>query len=234
MTTLPTDELLRRATGLLALGNTPARVQAALHNMGATPEQIEEVMAAVETRTRQKQRSDSQSLWWLGGAVGLVMLTLCGVATVSFLQPSRPASAVDSATASALVTTQTTPQSQAVQSLLTAIPADLLPRQLPTNVPADFMAATPVVVRASDSQSDASCPKDPYDAARLFGGVADSWTYDSSTYGWTMTHVGAGVEVTVPTGMTAGYMTIVDTIQMVRVEGPVTIANVNFIAISCG
>jgi hypothetical protein len=237
MKELPTEELMQRATGLLALGNTPARVRSALHNMGATPNQIEEIMASIEARTRQKQQADSRVIWWLAGAVGVVMTTLLCVAAISFTQPNALNTLVEELTTSG---TQAAPQSQpptqpAVQAFLTAIPADLLPRQLPTDIPADFMAATPVVVRATAAVQPIaqSCPNDPFEAARLFGGESDDWSYDASTSGWTMAHVGAGITVTVPPNMIAGYMTITDSIQMVRVEGPVIIENVNFIAISC-
>jgi hypothetical protein len=238
MQSLDTDELMRRATGLLALGNTPARVRAALHSMGASPEQVDEVMAAIEARTHQKYKTDARYLWWLGGATGVVMGTLMCVALAGLWQPKSVNSPVQTnqtlATKPAGQSISSPQPALPIQTILTQIPFDVLPRQLPTEVAPDFMAATPVVIRGGGlAATPQACPNNEFVAARVFGGDASNWTYDNQSSGWTMTNVGAGVTIDVPEHMVAGYMTMVESIQMVRVEGPVTIENVNFIAISC-
>lgn len=236
MEQLSTEELKRRASGLLALGNSPARIRKTLEGLGASPEQIDEVMSATETRLQQKERADSRYVWWLVGAVGLLMSMLVCIAVLLFEPSVAPVSAENTALSPTQRPQGTRPPAPIqAQTLLPGIPEGLIPKEIPTNIPQDFMVATPVVITGGSAGGSraATCPKSSLEAANVFGGDPGNWQYDMQTNGWTMTNVGPGVPITVPGGMTAGFMTIVESIEMVSVEGPATIENVNFIAISC-
>lgn len=230
MERLSTEELKRRAAGLLALGNSPARIRAALEGLGASLDQIDEVMATIETRYKQKEQADSRLLWWLGGAASVLMGLIIFAVILLLEQPAAPTT-----NSNGTVVAGTLPPVQVqAQTLLPGLPPGLIPKEIPSDIPPDFMAATPVVIpNATSNGNAAKCPRSDIEAANVFGGEVEDWEYNSQSNGWSLTNVGSGVTITVPDGMVAGYMTIVDSIEMVSVDGPVTIENVNFIAISC-
>jgi hypothetical protein len=58
------------------------------------------------------------------------------------------------------------------------------------------------------------------------------WKYDSQTNAWQMIDPNSPATIRIPDGMSAGYISN-QSMQFSSVMGPVTIYNVNFIAIMC-
>lgn len=77
-----------------------------------------------------------------------------------------------------------------------------------------------------------SCPTTSAQAAELFGGSENVWAKESSYDAWVMTNTGLPVSLYVPAGMVAGYMDLTS-MEMISVDGPVKIRNVNFAVITC-
>jgi hypothetical protein len=235
---LSTEELTCRAQGLLQLGNSPARIRATLSKLNATPEQVDEAMASIEVAHVRRTRSDSTYLWILGGVTVLFFITifLAGywrlVANAPVATPTSKAIAPGGSVPRPQATSTISIQS-AVKTLAPNIPIEMLPSMLPSNIPANFMLATPVIVKEPTRGTIEGCPKNTLDAAHLFGGDPDNWTLDRQTNGWTMTVVGPGVTIHVPEGMQAGYLLLANGPEMRSVSGPATLKDINFIALSC-
>lgn len=234
---LSTAELAQRAQGLRQLGNSPVRIRAVLVDLQATPDQIEEVIAGIEQAQQRRQRSDSRFIWLLGAVVAVLFVVMffgtywrfVGASPLAVFGPptsTAPAGSHPKATATLSV------QSIA-QTLAPGLPVEMLPSLIPSNIPANFMLATPAVQRQATTGAATRCPKSPGEAAQLFGGLAANWDYDQQTGGWTMTVVGPGVTIYVPEGMRAGYLLLVNGPEMRTVDGPATIKDINFIAITC-
>ena len=77
------------------------------------------------------------------------------------------------------------------------------------------------------------CPLTSDQASALFGGPSASWSYNHSNQGWILILAANPISVRVPANMLAGYLVIGDTLEMRSVQGPATVHNVNFVAISC-
>lgn len=234
---LTTEELTRRARELLRLGNSPNQIRLILSRLNVTTEQVDAALAAIESKTRQQQKADSTYIWILGGtAVMFFAVIIVGVYAVGS-QPVVTATPVPtSSITNRSVPTVTTSVQVLAQTLAPNIPLQLLPSLIPSDVPANFMLATPVVVaqptRGSGSVGT-GCPSSETEAAKVFGGEADSWAYDRQTNGWTLTSVANTVTITVPEGFTAGYLVLVNGPEMRSVDGPATLEGINFVALSC-
>ena len=108
-----------------------------------------------------------------------------------------------------------------------------LPPELKAAVPEGAKILKPpdvVVHKGTRSGNTVHCPASLGDAVRLFGGDVKTWT--QSRGGWTMISV-APQTINVPEGMSAGYLVYVTKPEFYSVPGPVTIENLNFLAISC-
>lgn len=234
---LSTAELAQRAQGLRRLGNSPAAIRAVLADLEATPEQIVEVMAGIEKAQSRRQKSDSRFVALLGGAVAILFVAIffatywrfVGASPLSVFLPATTAPAGQAHPKA----TATLSVKSIAQTLAPGIPVEMLPSLLPSNLPANFMLSTPVVVREATTGAGTRCPRSSVDAARLFGGDPSSWTYDPQTNGWTLTVVGPGVTLHIPEGMRGGYLLLVNGPEMRSVDGPATIKGINFIAVSC-
>ena len=79
----------------------------------------------------------------------------------------------------------------------------------------------------------APCPATSAQASALFGGPAGSWSFNHQEQGWILILAGAPTSIRVPAGMSAGYLVIGKTLEMRTTQGPATVNNVNFIAVSC-
>jgi hypothetical protein len=231
---LSTAELLQRAQGLQRLGNSAARIRAVLQNLEATPEQIEEVMASIESVSRQRQSSDSRFIWLLGGITVLFFVVVFFATYWRFVPTSAQNIFVPVPTANPRAKATNTLSVQSIaKTLAPGIPVEMLPSLIPSNIPANFMLATPAVQRQPTTGVQTKCPKSPGQAAALFGGDASNWTYDADSNGWTMTQVGNGLNIRVPEGMRGGYLLLVNGPEMRSVDGPATLKDINFIAITC-
>lgn len=232
---LSTVELTQRAQGLHRLGNSPARIRKILAELDATPEQIEEAMAQIDAVEAKRQSNDSFYLWVLGG-VTVIFLGVVFFATYWRLVPAavqqNPLAPAPTDNPRAKATSTLSVKSMA-QTLMPGVPVEMLPSLIPSNVPANFMLATPAVIRQPTSGTPTRCPRTSAQAASLFGGEAADWTFDPETQGWRMTLVGGGTSVFVPEGMRAGYLLLINGPEMRSVTGPATLKDINFIAITC-
>jgi len=235
---LTTEELKHRAQGLLKLGNSPARIRTILSGLNATPEQVDEAMTTIEVAQRLRTRSDSTYLWILGGVTVLFFITifLAGywrlVANAPVATPTSKAVAPGGSGPRPQPTSTLSVQYMA-QTLAPNIPIQMLPSLIPSNIPANFMLATPAVVKEATKGIATNCPTNELGAAELFGGTPKDWSFDRQTNGWTMTAIGPSVTIHVPEGMRGGYILLVNGPEMRSVEGPATLNDINFIAISC-
>jgi hypothetical protein len=197
-------ELVARIRKLRSLGNSYPQIRAVLTETIPDPAQRKAALQIAASVERQDQGQQQNKLWTLFGIVAILGLVLVGV--VIFLQKN---SAVQS---SVVAPVQATLGSDIVQTL---------------------RLATPVVHQyAADSNLHlAVCPKRPRDAASLFGGRMEDWR--SSNGGWIMLNPTKSVTLNIPYGMTAAYMVVSDHFTLAEVQGPATMENVYYIAVSC-
>jgi hypothetical protein len=203
-------EILTRAEGLLALGNTPIQIQVALAQSGAAPEQVKAVMEVVRGSVQAKQERQIRIAWLLSC---IVIVLAAAAAGVGFWTTRQTASATSAA------------------------PLASAPPPTPTGLVGFLMSQpTPVVQTEPPPATDApqaGCPKLPAEAAGLFGGQAADWTFKPDVGGWIMTSVTAR-DVHVPAGMGAGYFGVDSAgAAITSVQGPANIQRVNFVAITC-
>ena len=233
---LTTEELMRRARELSRLGNSPKQIRLVLSRLNVTAEQMDVALATIESKSRQKQKSDST---FIGALVSAAVVFFTVMLIGAYWLGSRQGSAttVPHAGATNRPGPTNTPSLQALaQTLAPNIPWQLLPSLIPADMPANFMLATPVVVIKATSvpgSARAGCPILETEAAKLFGGEASHWAYDRQTNGWTLTSLTQAVALNVPEGFTAGYLVLVNGPEMRSVDGPATLAGVNFVALSC-
>jgi hypothetical protein len=203
-------ELSARAEGLLALGNSPLKIQAALVQSGVPAEQVQAVMESVRRVAHQKRQQQIRTAWVWSGVV-IVFVVLAAGAGLWFTR--GPASSTVSPFASVPPPTAT-----GIVGLLLSQPTPVVQTEPPP----------------APGKAPARCPSAPIDAAVLFGGQAGDWTFKSDVNGWIMTSVTAR-NIHVPAGMEAGYFGIdaASGASMTQVVGPAAIERVNFVAITC-
>ena len=128
-------------------------------------------------------------------------------------------------------------RSKIFPSSATSATAGPTQKPTPTGVAGFLMSLPTPVVQAAPSPAfggtPSRCPGSTQEAASLFGGQASDWTYKPDAGGWIMTTIKAQT-VQVPAGMLAGYLQFGEGgANMSQVDGPATIRNVNFVAITC-
>ncbi len=109
-----------------------------------------------------------------------------------------------------------------------------LPPWLATLVPSSITVinvATPSLDPNGPPKS--ACPATAAEASVLFGGPADSWSFSRQLQGWIFILADNPTSIRIPANMTAGYLVLGDSLTMLSAVGPVTIHNVNFVAVSC-
>ncbi len=79
----------------------------------------------------------------------------------------------------------------------------------------------------------APCPATSAQASALFGGPAGSWSFNHQEQGWILILADRPTSIRIPDGMSGGYLVIGDRLEMRTAQGPATVNNVNFIAVSC-
>jgi hypothetical protein len=110
-----------------------------------------------------------------------------------------------------------------------------LPLQILNNLPdaikPEFLKGSPVRVENVGPER-ARCPRNSIAAAQLFGGDGGSWQPGSQPDSWQMIATDKPSTIRIPKGMAAGYIDN-KTFVFTSADGPATIHNVNFVAISC-
>ncbi len=207
-------ELLTRAQGLLALGNSPLQIQVMFVQSGIVPEVVSATMAQV--RQLAQQRRDRQvRLTWRLGLLTLIVLVLAVGGGLLLIPPSRSRPAATGAAGTAGPTP--IPNLTAAAGYLLALPTAVVQTE-----PAHSPAARPK-----------ACPASADEAASVFGGEAKDWVFKADVNGWSMTSL-TTKSIFVPAGMTGGYFQITSNgAAMDQVPGPARLQNINFIAITC-
>jgi hypothetical protein len=95
---------------------------------------------------------------------------------------------------------------------------------------------TPVVqyyVPPAGATEYEECPGSAAEAANLFGGLSENWSYPRSSNGWVMMAINQATTIYVPDGMKAAYIQLADSILLIEIPGPASLSNVYYVAISC-
>jgi hypothetical protein len=217
-TTISEDDVWSRALRMYRMGNKPRMIQLMLIQSGMTQEQAESVFMKLKKIAEQDAQRQSQKFLTMAGvSIFLVILMACSWIYLSGNLPILLG--ITTVTPAPLVADQPS----AVGKLLGLVPEDIKP---------DLMNLPDTKVDKHGPVKSA-CPAAPIDAAELFGGDPTLWTRDANQFpSWQMISAGASVKVSVPDGMTAGYVDNAS-FQFLSVHGPATIYNVNFLVITC-
>lgn len=199
---LTEQDVSNRALGMFHLGNKPKVIEMILLQAGATSEQAARAFAQLKRMEKQAAKKQSSKFVWL--VVIVMLLFAAGVGSLYFsgwLEARKAEVAVAEATP--------------MQELL----LKHVQKQLPDSV-----------VYKTGPQTT-GCPTTPEDAARIFGGNAETWErVDGHT--WKMTNTDRMVTVMIPAGMTVAYFKN-PSLEFVNGYGPLTITNVNLALITC-
>jgi rubredoxin len=212
---LSDDEAWERMFSLYRLGNKPKMIQFMVIQAGATQEQAEAGFIKLKRWSEQEAERLNRKLQMVGGVTALIILVL--IAGVAFTYNNLNARLAEKAAN----------PSAASQPLA---PLQLL-NQLPEAVKPGFLKSPPVRVEKT-GPAKAPCPSNTLDAAELFGGQADLWKKSSQPDSWQMMNPGDPATIRLPAGMYAGYIDN-QTFVFSSTDGPATLYNVNFVAISC-
>ena len=213
---LSDEEVLSRATSLYRMGNKPKMVEFILIQAGATPEQAQAAFA----RLKQKSGQDAKKLertFRLAG--GIILLVVVAFIAGRALTPGLISIQLKQGLASPAGTVN---QSNVFLLLLDNLPDAIKPGFL--------KPASAQVVYTGPARS--KCPFTLSDAAGVFGGQVDRWTRISPSNGWQMMNADASSTIRVPEGMLTTFMDN-RTGAFSTIDGPVTISNVNYVAILC-
>jgi len=145
-----------------------------------------------------------------------------------------PTSAPTSAVLGVLFSAPATPTLSAEDLATEAARKAGLPSWVATLVPNGLVVLgvpTPSFDNAGPPNSP--CPASADQAAALFGGPASAWSYNHDQQGWIFILADKPTSIRIPANMTAGYLVIGQSLQMRSVAGPVTLHNINFVAVSC-
>ena len=202
----------QRVENLFKLGNTPAQIRAILQQGESDPQRLEAGLQAVSILERQENQHQQIKLRNSLVVIGLTVVVL--VAAGFIYQRTHLPGTVGSGEVSPLIATQ--------------VP----------NLAKVLHLSTPVVEHNVLSSSSASntastCPRDAGEAATVFGGQAANWSSPPGSNGWMMLTTGQADIINVPANMTAAYLELGNAIKMVTVDGPVTLHNISYVAISC-
>lgn len=223
-------EALARAQQLYALRHTSAQIQAILENAQTwTPEQVRAVVAVIQAQEARIRARQNQGLrLTLAGLLGVTVI-LTALAVAASLQPrtaptaSPPAPAVQAGGAGQPLN----PTPDLPAGLLTLVPPGA---RLENPTPVVRRGATPV---PGAGGAVSPCPRTSAEAAQLFGGAADLWRADDTGRGWILVSPTGPVTVQVPARMTAGYLKVGQSLEVVSVAGPAVIEQIYMAAITC-
>ncbi|MDX9990439.1 MAG: hypothetical protein RBS68_00190 [Anaerolineales bacterium] len=216
LSSLTEDEIWERTLSFHRLGNKAIKIAFILRQAGADPQQIEEALAKLKKYIDQENTRQSRKLAWTGGIAGLVV-------TLLFLGWYSVMGQISS----------TLEQGAANKKPAAIIPLRPMADVLPDVIKPGFLKSPSAKVVAAQP-SNARCPASSEDAARIFGGKASAWQRSNRAGigAWQMIDAGAPATIRVPSGMVAGYIDNVS-FMFYSANGPATIRNVNFLAITC-
>ena len=223
---IPNEELLDRARKLIALGNSPAKVRSIFEEGKFPSEQIETVMKGIEVADRKQRQSASRSIWMFSSVGGLALLVFIGLSIYIIRSPqfqrptntpapTRPPFSIDPA-----------------KILAPFISGGAGAAPLPQNVLPNSGAPTAAAQQGSGPAAS-KCPASPAEAAALFGGKANEWKPAEGFKGSWVFISPTATSIRIPAKMTGGYVRGGSTIDMIAVNGPATLTNVNFATVTC-
>ena len=198
-------EAMFYAMELQRLGNDYKTIEMLLLQSGASQRQAVGAVRKLKQQAQKKARQRSCLITAMGTVTLVILAALAG-----FLWFTSRESGAETGTVT-----------------------NLFPQLNPGEVVTELMnVPTPQVIYRGPAAS--RCPATNAQAAELFGGEASWWSAQRGlgSNAWIMTQTGSPVTIRVPENMYAGYMKL-DSMQMISVDGPATIRNVNFIVITC-
>ena len=212
---LSDEEVWNRMFSLYRLGNSPKMIQFMLIQAGATQEQAEAGFVKLKRWSEQDANRQNRKFLLMGGVAAFIILVLIAGAAFTY-------NSIDSQFGKKVANPSAANQPLAPLQVL---------NMLPDGVKPGFLKSPPVRVE-NTGPTKTRCPGNSQDAAGLFGGQADLWKEGSQPDSWQMMNPGDPATVRIPQGMYAGYVDN-KTFVFSSANGPATIYNVNFIAISC-
>jgi hypothetical protein len=218
----PDPEMVAQARELYSLGNTVDQIRAILgRTKGVGSKELDAILEEVTRLDRKNHNRQSRNVI-IAVILSLLILSCCLAVAFSFKSIQSNLHLDNQPGSQSGVPTQ--------GSLLN--PADL-PDPLKTLVPAGMTVVsvpTPVVIQGSVNDSaHYQCPENAIQAARLFGGSTENWSFKQ---GWMLISK-TPVTLHVPANMSAGYIVFSPGMEMKSVNGPVTIQNIYMVIISC-
>jgi hypothetical protein len=218
--TLSEEDAWDRALSMYRLGNKPKMIQLILLQSGQTQELADVILARLKKIAEQDDQRQNTKFWTLAGISFLVIFLMGG----SWLYMSGNLPVLLGQVTVTPVPTPAANQPSAIGRLLNLIPKDAKP---------SLMNLPDTKVEENKGPTKSECPVTPTLAAELFGGDPSAWKRDDSQLpSWQMISTGDSVKVSVPDGMTAGYVDN-KSFKLLSVHGPATIYNVNFLIITC-
>jgi hypothetical protein len=207
-------ELMQRADALLGMGNSPLQIQVALVQSGVAPELVQRVVETMRQLAHDKRQRQLRRTWLLTGLVIACLVFATGAGWALWHQTKG-------VSAPAAAETPRAPTPTGVAGFLLSLPTSVVQTE-PPRAPG-----------AGANLPASQCPDSPNEAAGVFGGRADDWTYKADAGGWIMTAI-TPQTIHIPAGMLGGYLQFGEGgANMNQVTGPAQIKNVNFIAITC-
>jgi len=218
----PNPQFVAQARDLYALGNTIKQIRAILgRTKGVKPEELDAILAEVTHLDRKKHNRQTRNLV-IAAFVSLILVSCCLAAVYTSqgslsifqknAQPGNPPAASNPSTLFNLSN---------------------LPGPMKTLMPAGMTIANPsppvIIKGAGTNSSTYPCPQLPSQAAQLFGGLTENWSFNQ---GWVMISK-TPARLQLPAGMTAGYVITNPDLEMKSISGPVTIQNIYMVIISC-
>lgn len=219
----------KRVKELYALGNSARQIRASFVNTDAfSPADINSIMAEIEGLEKKKHDNQRKRLTVI--LVIMFVFVLCIISCVLATQAYRNGFNIDLTGSN-----QTHPTDSVIEK--NRIQSEQLPEPLRTFIPAGasiINPPTPQVQLLSPAIGQSGrCPRNPLEAAQLFGGSADTWQAADMNRGW-LYIAKEPVNITVPANMSAGYLVFdLSSMEMRSVIGPAVIQNVYMITISC-
>jgi hypothetical protein len=203
-----------RIKKLQALGNSPNEIRTVLTQAEKDPERIRAILATIARIEHQEQARQSTKLVWALGILMVVVILLVGAGIIfkdRLLNQVQPV-----ASGPTLAPTQAVNQAVKLLNL---------------NTPVVKVGAVPP---GASSARASTCPRTAQDAANLFGGKPADWYYPPSSNGWVMAKAGGtSASVFVPKGMKAAYLQLSNRLNLIEVNGPATLSDAYYVAISC-
>jgi len=238
------DELAFKTKALHDLGNPSWKIKQILSDTGKYND--EEITATILTvEAEEKKKANRSALKIAGIAVGVVIILglLWGAITVatSIFSPNlQDANDMihSASTKASNVRTENPPIAPA--QVLTFVPPGFKLIDVPTPLVVQYPTSpvgvnfqskgTPSGTSNSNPSARSNCPLSSKDAAALYGGTEKSWTRQQDQ--WVFIDKN-GATITLPQGMSAGYLVVSSGMEIKSVLGPAQISNIYMIMISC-